>query len=265
MDKTIGSIDQETPLGNRIASVFVHVTDLRRSAEWYSRLLGLPLLEERLNGGPVYWLELPGTHLILDSNAANRQNPDWREADMPRVMFPASDIDQAYDYLQKKAETFFEPERHGTMAYFNFRDPEGNVHMACWTAQPSPDMELSAGSPIIARIGGVFVDVKDMKSSARWYRELLGLPLDEQTTAQSVCPVPVSQGASLLLDLHIHLKQKQVTEIFFFETDDFEASLAYVREEGFLPIHDPGRFENLTEFTLEDPDGNRILVCPMKR
>ncbi len=59
------------PLANRVASVFVHVTDLRTSAEWYSRLLGLPLMEERLNGGPVYWFDFQGTHLILDSNRVN--------------------------------------------------------------------------------------------------------------------------------------------------------------------------------------------------
>ncbi|MBE9914188.1 hypothetical protein G8C92_09095 [Paenibacillus donghaensis] len=55
------------PLVNRVASVFVHVTDLRLSAEWYSRLLGLPVMEERMNGGPVYWFDFEGTHLILDS------------------------------------------------------------------------------------------------------------------------------------------------------------------------------------------------------
>ncbi|BFH62906.1 VOC family protein [Paenibacillus azoreducens] len=57
----------EIPLVNRVASVFVHMTDLRRSAEWYSRLLGLPVMEERMNGGPVYWFDFAGTHLILDS------------------------------------------------------------------------------------------------------------------------------------------------------------------------------------------------------
>lgn len=256
---------QAVPLENRIASVFVHVTNLRRAAEWYSRLLGLPLLEERLNGGPVYWFDLQGTHLILDSNSANRQNPGWREEMLPSFMFPARDIDDAYRYTKEKAEPFFEPEHHGSMAYFNFRDLEGNALMACWSLQQDMDSELQTQSPILPRIGGVFVDVKDMRTAARWYTDLLGLPLDEENAARSVYAVPVTRGAALLLDQNRYLNQEPFTQLFYFETEDFEAALAYVRSNSFQLADEPKHFHDLSEFVLLDPDGNRILVAQMKR
>ncbi|HZG58745.1 GyrI-like domain-containing protein [Paenibacillus sp.] len=255
---------EAVPIVNRVASVFVHVSDLRRSAEWYSRLLGLPVIEERLNGGPVYWLELPGTHLILDNDAANRRNPDWNESMEPRLMLQALDIDEAYRYVSERAETIGGIERHGTMAYFNFRDSEGNALMACWTAEPSPDGDYASSGPIEARIGGAFVDVREVRSAAEWYNALLGLPLDETVAAQSVYAVPVVRGAALLLDGNRRANGETFTERFYLETKDFEAALAYVTEQGFRLAGEPNDFPDLSEFALLDPDGNRIVVACMK-
>lgn len=251
---------QPVPLENRIASAFVHVTDLRRSAEWYSRLLGLPVLEERLNGGPVYWFDLPGTHLILDTNAANRQNPAWREEMMPRFMLPAADIDDAYRYVQAKAEPLFEPERHGALAYFNFRDPEGNALMACWTAQPAADGEFRAESPVLPRIGGVFADAKDTRRAARWYADLFGLPYEEESAERPIHSVPVTRGAALLLNPN----RETSTPLFYVETENADRALAYVREHGFQVAGELDGFRD-SGFVLLDPDGNRIAVAQMNR
>lgn len=252
------------PLENRVGGIFVHVTDLRRSAEWYSKLLGLPLMEERLNGGPVYWFDFQDTHLVLDSNQGNRLKPEWREDMKPRFSIPARDIDRAYGYLQHLSEPLSEPERHGSMAYFNFRDPEGNVLMACWEASPGTDTVRTCNSPILPRIGGVFVDVKDMNTAASWYTKLLGLPPDQEETDKSVYSVPVSRGAALLLDRNRYLNHDSFTELFFFETKDAEATLSYVRQYGFTLASEPQYFEDLTEIPLLDPDGNRILIVQMK-
>ncbi|OZB95023.1 VOC family protein [Paenibacillus sp. XY044] len=253
------------PFENRIASVFVHVNDLRRSAEWYSRLLGLPIKEDRLSGGPVYWFDFQGTHLILDSNSVNRQNPDWSEDVMPRIMFPATDIDEAYFFIREHGTPLFEPERHGPMAYFNFRDPEGNVQMACWAENREDDPSLAglSQSPIPPRIGGVFVDVKHMPAAAQWYSGLLGVEYDDAAAAQRIYSVPTASGAVLLLDHNRHLNRESFTELFFFETEDFDAALQFVRTNGFDLADEPQRFPDLSEFALLDPDGNRIVIAQM--
>lgn len=257
---------KQLPIENRVASLFVHVTDLRRATDWYNRLLGLPLREERLNGGPVYWFDLPGTGLILDSDAFNRANPEWSEKNSPRIMFAVSDIDEAYSYLKDKANVFFEPERHGNMAYFNFSDPEGNVQMACWSADGGVNHELPiTESPVLARISGAFIDVKDMKSAAAWYTDLLGLPLDERTASQSVYSVPVTRGASMLLDQNRYLKQEPFSVLFMFDTDDIQASYDYAATCGMEFHREIERHGEVSFFILIDPDGNLIMVCQMNQ
>lgn len=256
---------KQLPIENRVASLFVHVTDLPRAADWYNQLLGLPLREERLNGGPVYWFDFPGTGLVLDSDSFNRANPEWSINNSPRIMFAVSDIDEAYSYLMDKANVLFEPERHGSMAYFNFRDPEGNVQMACWSADGGVNHELPiTESPVLARISGAFIDIKDMKSAAAWYTDLLGVPLDQRTAEQTVYTVPVKKGASLLLDQNRYLKQEPFSVLFMFDTDDIEASYDYAANCGMEFHGEIERHGEVSFFILKDPDGNLIMVCQMQ-
>jgi catechol 2,3-dioxygenase-like lactoylglutathione lyase family enzyme len=251
---------QLLPIENRVASLFVHVTDLRIAAEWYCKLLGLPILEERLNGGPVYWFDLQGTGLVLDSDSGNESDPSWRR-EKPLVMLPASDIDRAYAYVREKAEVYSEPHRFGSMAYFNFCDPEGNAVMACWTEE-NPEFELpKSDSPILARISGAFINVREMGSSAAWYTGLLGLPLDGQAADQSVYSVPVTRGAALLLDRNRYLKQEPFHILFMFDTENIAAAHDYAADCG-MEFH--GEWEtygDVSFFVLKDPDGNLIMIC----
>ncbi|MFD0868288.1 VOC family protein [Paenibacillus residui] len=247
---------------NRIASVFVHVTDLRRAAAWYSELLGVALREERLNGGPVYWFDLPGTGLILDTNENNRKDPQWREDMQPLLMFPCDDIDEAYAYVKTKAEPLFEPERHTGMAYFNFRSPDGRAYMVCWSQGGGEDVApVHRSSPIVPRIGGVFVNVRDMKAAAAWISDLLGVPLREEDTGDSIYIVPTSRGADLLLDDN-RVRRGETFEIpFMFDSHDIDAAYAYATERNLSVFHGIERHGGVAYFTLSDPDGNLVMVC----
>ncbi|MFD0670031.1 VOC family protein [Cohnella sp. GCM10027633] len=256
-------ISAASPLNRSIASIFLHVTDLRRSAEWYNRLLGLPMLEDRFNGGPVYWYDLPDTHLILDDNAGNRRNPDWRESMKPRLMFKTPDIDHAYAYVKERGEPLGEPEHLGdVMAYFTFRDPEGNAQMVCWTAsEDSAVIEPIHGSPIQPRVGAAFIDVKDMAAMASWYADLLGIAEDEYVPEGEIVALPVERGGSLLLDANRHLQYQDFTIPLLFATDDLEASLSYVKDNGFELFGEPEYHGDISFFVLKDPDGNLVMVC----
>jgi len=110
----------------------------------------------------------------------------------------------------------------------------------------------------------VFVDVKNMRETARWYSELLGLPFEEANAERSVYALPVSRGAAFLLDRNRYANGEGFTERFYVRTDDLDAALAYAREHRFELAGEPQRFSDLSEFALLDPDGNRIVVACMK-
>jgi len=243
------------------ASIFVHVSDLRTSAEWYGKLLGLPLAEERFNGGPVYWFDLPHTDLILDDNSGNRAKPGWREEMKPRIMFKTPDIDRAYAFAKETGEPFFEPEHYGTMSFFNFRDPEGQAQMICWTAHEGSGEKPVGESPIEARIASAFVDVQDMPRMARWYADLLGIPEDGYVAEGEIVTLPVARGGSILLDANRHLNGDGFTIPFMFATDDLEASLRYAKDNGFELFGEPEYYGPVSFFVLKDPDGNLVMVC----
>lgn len=258
----MNNTELNVPLLNRVGSVFVHVTDLRSAAEWYSRLLGLPVKEERLNGGPVYWFDFAGTGLILDNNSGNRQNPEWRESMKPRYMYAAADIDEAYSYVKHKATVWFEPDRHPGMAYFNFADPEGNAFMACWSEDGgAAASEPSGSSPVLPRIGGVFVDVRDMPAMSQWHSELLGLPWREQDVKQSIYTIGTSEGAAILLDDNRHRQGQTFSIPFMFDTLDIEAAHRFAVEQGFRLFGELETYESVAFFTLQDPDGNLVMIC----
>ncbi|RKN71905.1 VOC family protein [Paenibacillus ginsengarvi] len=244
------------------ASLFVHVSDLRRSAEWYSDLLGLPVREERLGGGPVYWFDLPGTDLILDDNSANRQNPDWREDQKPFIMFACEHIDEAYDYVKSKADTLAEPECYPDVAHFSFRAPDGRVYMACWAKDGNIRRELPTSfSPIRPRIGGVFINVRDMRSGAVWLCDLLGVPFREDEASDSIYVIPASRGADLLLDDNRARNGDSFEIPFMLDTNDIEGAYAYVVERGLPVFHDIMRHGSVAYFTIADPDDNLVMIC----
>lgn len=249
---------------NRVASVFIHVSDVRRSAVWYSRLLGLPLMEERLGGGPVYWFDFDDTHLILDSNRENRKNPAWSEEMKPRLMFSSRNIEAACSYLELHGEIVQGLERHGDMAFFTFRDPEGNVQMISQANDAGRSEGYPQGnSPIKPGIGCAFVDVSNMEKTASWYSELLNQPFDSEAAKQAIYSIPVDRGAALLLDQNRELRSELFSEICCFETDDFTAALHFAQKHEFQFAGEPNYFPDLSEFTLIDPDGNRIVIAQM--
>ena len=54
----------------RVGSIFIHVSDMKRAVEWYSRVFDLPYNEDYMEGrlSTVYTLHFEGTEILLDSN-----------------------------------------------------------------------------------------------------------------------------------------------------------------------------------------------------
>lgn len=119
------------PIQNQMNGVFVHVSNLKVSAKWYSDLVGIEWNEEDISS-PVFNLPITGTtSLTLDDHSFD---PHFQPAISPNPLFNlyAPNIDEAYEYVVSKGiEVVREIEWVGETAWFNIKDPDGNVVMIC--------------------------------------------------------------------------------------------------------------------------------------
>jgi predicted enzyme related to lactoylglutathione lyase len=140
MTETEGTQAVGSPIDGRLDSVFVSVRDVIAAREWYGRLLGLPVRPEHTYFGHLHVFKLEGgVDLLLDSK-------DFRPRECSPVlcMFPTADIDAAYVRAELAgAEIVQDIERVGSVAWFTFKDPDGNVHMVF----QRPIIHLRRGRP----------------------------------------------------------------------------------------------------------------------
>lgn len=120
-----------SPITCKVNNVFIHVSDLKKSAEWYSDLLGVPFNKDAV-ASPVYNLPITSeTGLTLDDHTFD---PGFILNPSEHVLFNffVKDIDEVYEFVKNKRITIVkEIERIGDFAYFNFKDLDGNVLMIC--------------------------------------------------------------------------------------------------------------------------------------
>jgi predicted enzyme related to lactoylglutathione lyase len=253
----------KSPIENVVGSVFIHVSELKRAAVWYSMVLGLPLLEERLNGGNVYWLMLQGgTGIILDDNKSN-------DPSTPHVLFSykTSDIDEAFRFLEEQGVRPLYPiERpHPGLAFFIFTDPDGNSIMVTQSDYVSDVVEKleDTKSPILNKIGGIFINVTDMNWAIRFHSEVLGLPYHEVGSGQenSIYDLQMKSGSGVLLDDNRFRHGEDFKTLFMFVTPDVDGSKAYLESNGVPVFTDIERHGEMAFFTVKDPDGNVIMIC----
>ncbi|NHM31271.1 VOC family protein [Neobacillus terrae] len=119
------------PVKNQMNGVFVHVTNLKGAVEWYTDLLGLEIDLEEVQS-PVYNIPVSGTtSLTLDDHSFD---PQFKHSisTSPIFNFFAPDIEEAYQYIKNRnIEIVREIEWVEDTAWFNIKDPDGNVLMIC--------------------------------------------------------------------------------------------------------------------------------------
>lgn len=122
-----------SPILRSIGQVFIPVSDITRSAAWYSRLLGLPVAEAS-HQNTIYDLPMEGeTRLALDAN-----RPDFDPSGPPRFFFWTDDIAATVEFLrQLDAVIDSEVTDIGSVFFVQFRDPDGNPLMVCQQAARS--------------------------------------------------------------------------------------------------------------------------------
>lgn len=253
----------DCPIENAADTVFIHVSDLRRSAEWYSMAMGLPVLEERLNGGNIYWFRLAdGTGVNLDDNRNN-------SPDTPRVrfMYKTDDIDAAYRYLEQAGvATLTGIERYPWgLSFFRFVDPDGNALMVTQTDYVWEDLPRlpDTKSPILNRMGGIFLNVTDMDRAIAFHTRVLGLesPQAEPDADRTIYDIPVRRGTGILLDANRYRQGHDYEALFMLTATDVDAAQAYLAANGVETFTDIERHGELAFFTVKDPDDNVVMIC----
>nr|WP_109474709.1 VOC family protein [Ornithinimicrobium cavernae] len=116
-------------------------------------------------------------------------------------------------------------------------------------------------SPIRRHIGQVFIPVRDMERSARWYGKLLGFDPGVPSHGGTILDVPTEEGPGLVLDANRPDFTADGPPRFFFWTDDIAATAEHLqRLEARItsPVEDIG---SVVFIQFEDPDGNALMVC----
>ncbi|MGP4060338.1 VOC family protein [Halobacillus litoralis] len=116
-----------SPILNELNTTFVPVSDLKRAVKWYSKLLGKEYDLEKVTP-PIYNLPMnQHTGVLLDSGLEYViPSPN------PLFNFHAEDIDEAYRYVHDLGyEIVRDMEKYDDIAFFNIKDPDGNIVMVC--------------------------------------------------------------------------------------------------------------------------------------
>ncbi|NQD66017.1 VOC family protein [Bacillus haikouensis] len=121
----------QSPIINQINTVFVHVSSLKESVNWYSELLGLEYdLESVLE--PVYNIRINHhTGLTLDAGPEGMIK-HVKADEYPLFNFHTEDIDSSYSFVQEKGyEVVSGIIRFADFSFFTISDPDGHVVMIC--------------------------------------------------------------------------------------------------------------------------------------
>jgi catechol 2,3-dioxygenase-like lactoylglutathione lyase family enzyme len=113
------------PITASLAAVFVSVSNMATSVDWYGRLLGLP--DPAISHqGQICELPLDGsTTIILDSHGSEPIVPSVK----PLLMFEAPALEPALTLARSMSGTVTTPEDIGSVVVFYLTDPDS--HRIC--------------------------------------------------------------------------------------------------------------------------------------
>jgi predicted enzyme related to lactoylglutathione lyase len=117
-----------SPISKQIGAVFLHVSDMNKSIQWYSELLGLPI-KSSSHEGTIYELTMDGgSGLLLDSNKRELSNSSRKT----QFFFNTRNLKESYDFIiEKGVEIVTEIEVHDNISFFTFKDLDENILMVC--------------------------------------------------------------------------------------------------------------------------------------
>ena len=116
-------------------------------------------------------------------------------------------------------------------------------------------------SPIRRQVGQVFIPVRDMERSARWYGRLLGFDPTAASHGGTILDIPVDEGPGLCLDANRPDFTPDGPPRFFLWTDDIGAAVEHLHRLDVRITSDVEDIGSVRFVQFEDPDGNPLMVC----
>jgi predicted enzyme related to lactoylglutathione lyase len=120
--------------------------------------------------------------------------------------------------------------------------------------------------PIHNRVDTIFIHVKDLEKSIRWYCELFGMEFKEGNYKGPIYTFDMGPGRpGLTFDNHCldtyyeYIPSNQA--LFNLSTTDIDSAYQHVKNLGAEIVTEIETFPDLSDFTFKDPDGNIIMVC----
>lgn len=198
MNRTTIAAKQVHPIKNHIGGVFMHVSNMERSVNWYHKLFGLPnrssvtdkVHEIAMNGG---------SGLVLDQHGYDR---GLSMAERPILMLQSPDVHAAYRFAKQNGIPIeWEIEQYPGMAFFTLRDPDGNLLMIC--GNPGETVtgheEEPAGTAAVQYDGGgTWLTVRGSSTQGRLTPE--GLALTGRAVTDETFHTPIRIETTLRLE-----------------------------------------------------------------
>ncbi|TMV46613.1 VOC family protein [Paenibacillus mesophilus] len=113
---------------DKVSGIFIPVTDMRRSAEWYIRVFGLTVIDR---SDCCTGLAFPGEATILNLWKVERPQPtqfdDGKGTRIPYYNFESFDIQYSHSMLKELNVEVHPIVDDGVVKYFDCIDPDGNL------------------------------------------------------------------------------------------------------------------------------------------
>lgn len=127
--------------------------------------------------------------------------------------------------------------------------------------------KMRTNSPVRLNIGGVFVIVKHMPRAVKWYREMLGLPEDDEYM-QTVTPdmetiysIPLGKTNLILDSIHRDILTPSSNHLFMFDTDNIDETYEFMKQKGIKIVSEIEGDQDVSFFEVLDSEGNKIMFC----
>lgn len=127
---SVGS-KQNSPIKNKVGSIFIPVRDIEKSRSWYCRVLGLNENNCEIISSHLCPLPMEGTGIVLDTM------PKWGgdqpngapSIETPAFMLMTDDLQGSLDYMNRLGVELVSEIEHDH--WFVVKDPDGNKLMIC--------------------------------------------------------------------------------------------------------------------------------------